>query len=267
MAQGLIVKVKNNTSSTLLFGKAVYITGFSKNDQVPTIDLASANNNSKLPAVGLISEDILSGNIGSIKISGLLNGFNTSNERINSEIYVGENGEILFTDPSIIENNDLIAQQIGVVLTVEENGQILLFPMEFRKINLHALTHKSGKTDELLLEHNSLLEINENQHHNKLHANDHSPSGIDPIGNIYLPRDGSVGMTGSLGIGTDSPDSDAALEISSTTQGFLLSPMSAIQASAISTPNNGLMVHVNTTDATFTSVGFWGRVDGAWIKL
>jgi hypothetical protein len=42
--------------------------------------------------------------------------------------------------------------------------------------------------------------------------------------------------------------------------------ISATTASALSVVN-GDIVYVNTTDATFTSVGFWGRENGVWVKL
>jgi len=262
MARGLIVRVKNNTGSTLLVNKAVYITGFDEDSQTPTVGLASANNNAKLPAIGLIREDIVNGGSGSVRINGLVGGINTSNEQVNSEVYVGLNGALVFSEPTTFT-----AQQVGAVVTVEENGQIFLFPMELRRVSLHAATHQPDAVDDLELEHADLLEISANQHHNQLHASSHSPSGSDPVDGTYLPRDGSVGMTGSLGVGTNSPAPSAALEISSTSQGLLISPMTATQASAIGSPANGLIVYVSNTNGTFTSIGFWGRQAGSWVKL
>jgi len=58
----------------------------------------------------------------------------------------------------------------------------------------------------------------------------------------------------------------AAIVINSTTKGFLISRMTATQASAI-TAVNGLMLYVTDTNGTFTSVGFWGYENAAWIKL
>jgi hypothetical protein len=40
----------------------------------------------------------------------------------------------------------------------------------------------------------------------------------------------------------------------------------AIEASAL-TLDDGLLVYVTSTNGTFTSVGFWGVVNGAWVKL
>ena len=43
--------------------------------------------------------------------------------------------------------------------------------------------------------------------------------------------------------------------------------MSASQASLVTGKQDGHMVNVNTTDVTFTSVGFWGVEAGVWVKF
>jgi hypothetical protein len=49
--------------------------------------------------------------------------------------------------------------------------------------------------------------------------------------------------------------------------GFMqLRGMNVTEAGAI-TAANGMIVYVTNTDATFTAVGFWGRENGAWVKL
>jgi len=58
----------------------------------------------------------------------------------------------------------------------------------------------------------------------------------------------------------------ALLDLASTTKGFRLMRMTATQASAI-TATDGLQLYVTNTNATFTSVGFWGYVNGAWTQL
>lgn len=62
-------------------------------------------------------------------------------------------------------------------------------------------------------------------------------------------------------------EASAALEVRSTSGGLLVPRMTATQASAIGTPANGNILYVTDTNATFTSVGFWGRENGAWVKL
>jgi len=74
-------------------------------------------------------------------------------------------------------------------------------------------------------------------------------------------------ITGTnFGIGTVTPSSQALLELVSTTQALLIMRMNATQASAI-TPADGMLLYVTNTNGTFTSVGFWGRENGVWIKL
>lgn len=75
-----------------------------------------------------------------------------------------------------------------------------------------------------------------------------------------------VNAVGRAGFGTTAFSVDAKVQITSTDSGLKLTPMTAAQASAI-TASDGLMLYVNTTDATFTSVGFWGYENGAWVKL
>lgn len=67
--------------------------------------------------------------------------------------------------------------------------------------------------------------------------------------------------------GSDVPNSSAVLELESDGKGLLLPRMTAAQGSAISSPANGLMIYVTDTNGTFTSIGFWGRENGSWVKL
>lgn len=63
-------------------------------------------------------------------------------------------------------------------------------------------------------------------------------------------------------------DDSAILELESTTKGFLLPRMTATQAEAIATPADGLIIYsTDTGGVTINAIGFWGRENGAWIKL
>ncbi len=85
----------------------------------------------------------------------------------------------------------------------------------------------------------------------------------DGNGNVRLLIDNN----GNAGIGTTSPSTSALLDISSTSKGFLPPRMTAGQASAISSPAEGLIVYVTNTNSTFTSKGWWGYNGSAWEKL
>jgi len=64
--------------------------------------------------------------------------------------------------------------------------------------------------------------------------------------------------TGAISIGVVVPNSSAILDLTSTSKGFLPPRMTATQASAVSSPAEGLMIYVTSTNGTFTSVGWWG---------
>lgn len=66
------------------------------------------------------------------------------------------------------------------------------------------------------------------------------------------------GLSGRVGIGTDNPVASAALEISSTTRGFLPPRLSTAQKTGISSPAEGLMVY----DTTLKKLCVWTGV--AW---
>ena len=85
--------------------------------------------------------------------------------------------------------------------------------------------------------------------------------------NIMTINGGATEATSNVGIGTTTPVASAKLEVSSTTSGFLPPRMTATQASAISTPAQGLLLFVSDTNGTFTSVGWWGYNGSTWEKL
>ncbi|MEO6541495.1 MAG: hypothetical protein ABIN74_10905 [Ferruginibacter sp.] len=58
-------------------------------------------------------------------------------------------------------------------------------------------------------------------------------------------------VSGSVGIGTTTPNAKSVLDLSSTTKGFLLPHMSAAQRTAISSPPGGLMVYDNDWGEVF----------------
>jgi hypothetical protein len=70
----------------------------------------------------------------------------------------------------------------------------------------------------------------------------------------------------SIGANT-TPAASAVLDVVSTTGGLLPPRMTATQASAISTPAQGLLLFVSDTNGTFTSVGWWGYNGSTWEKL
>lgn len=164
MARSTILRAKNNTGSTIVAGKVVYISGFDDEDQVPTIALASNDDESKMPAVGIVREDIGDGDINVVKINGPINSLDTTGTSINDDVYVGQNGGIVFEEPSSV-NEDLLTQQIGTVTVVDDypDGQVQLFPLEIKR----------------RIRHNDLVDVTEDQHHTQRHSETHRPNAVD----------------------------------------------------------------------------------------
>lgn len=65
----------------------------------------------------------------------------------------------------------------------------------------------------------------------------------------------SVPLQAQVGIGTNSPDPSAALEVASTDKGFLMPRMTTAQREAITSPANGLMVFDTDTKTQWTFNG------------
>jgi len=182
VAQSLSIKVKNLTGFTLLRGKAVKISGFDATDQVLTVSLASRGSQSTLPAIGLVSDDILNNNIGFIKTSGIITDIDTEGTSTNYGVFVGDNGGLIFSNSLVGFSSNTYTQQVGRVIVSDKKGKILLFPVEFNT----------------QIEHPDILNVFENQHHNKLHSNSHAIGEEDDLSSFYLPRDGSKRMFGDI---------------------------------------------------------------------
>lgn len=65
----------------------------------------------------------------------------------------------------------------------------------------------------------------------------------------------------SVGIGTETPDPSAAVDVTSTTQGMLVPRMSTAQREMITTPAQGLLVFDLSTNS------FWFRNSNSWVEL
>lgn len=65
----------------------------------------------------------------------------------------------------------------------------------------------------------------------------------------------------NVGIGTNSPDPSAALDVSSTSKGMLIPRMTTVQRNAIATPATGLMVY------DVTAGGFYYYNGSSWLSF
>lgn len=69
-------------------------------------------------------------------------------------------------------------------------------------------------------------------------------------------------LAAQVGVGTNTPNASAALDVTSTTKGLLTPRMTAAQRAAIASPANGLIVY--QTDNT---PNFYGYINGAWAPI
>lgn len=71
----------------------------------------------------------------------------------------------------------------------------------------------------------------------------------------------NVDSSGRVGLGTNTPNASAALDITSTTRGLLVPRMTTTQRDAISSPANGLIIYNTTVNK------FQGCAAGAWVDF
>lgn len=71
----------------------------------------------------------------------------------------------------------------------------------------------------------------------------------------------AMAQSGSVGIGTTTPNASAAIDIQSTDKGILIPRMTTVQRNAISNPATGLLVFDNSTGS------FWFSNSGNWVEL
>ena len=90
-------------------GDPVYIVGFHSGSGQPEVEKAQANDNAKIPAVGVMDDDYPINTLGAnMVISGVIEDVNTNGFGVNSPIYIGPTGGFTATKPSTNP------QQIGI---------------------------------------------------------------------------------------------------------------------------------------------------------
>ena len=115
------ITVRNNTGSTILKGKAVYITGVVSS--TPTIALADNSAASTTPAIGLTAGDIPNNTDGNLLTFGELTNVDTSAFSASDTLYLGTSGDLTTTKPT----GTALIQNIGSVLKVSAStGSILV---------------------------------------------------------------------------------------------------------------------------------------------
>ena len=113
--------VKNASGSTLTRGTPVYFSG--TDNGVPEVSPADATDVGKMPAIGLVTTDILNGKYGAIQTMGYFNDFNTGTFGIGDVVYVADGGGLTATKP---EGASKIQAIGSCIFSDASNGRLLL---------------------------------------------------------------------------------------------------------------------------------------------
>lgn len=104
--------VYNNTGVTLNKGKAVYLTGGNNGDQ-PHVDLADNTDPAKMPALGIVKENISATSEGQVVTSGVMN-YSSHGHTLGADLFINGSGSLVETAPTGEAN---LIQKIGKVVS------------------------------------------------------------------------------------------------------------------------------------------------------
>jgi hypothetical protein len=118
VGQDLIVKVINNTGSTIANGAPVYITGTSSGQTYPNVALARADVAATSSVIGLTNGAIANGSIGYVTAQGIIDNVNTGTFTVGQVLYLSpySAGQLMSTIPPTG-----ITVQVGVVTFVNSS--------------------------------------------------------------------------------------------------------------------------------------------------
>jgi hypothetical protein len=117
------IKVHNTTGSTLYKGNVVYIVD-SFNNNVANVALAKSDSSSTMPAIGLVHEDILTGQEGAAVAYGKVQGIDTTGFIEGQTVYVSNTsaGQIMNTKPYGLTDQ---IQNVGICIKVHQNNGVV----------------------------------------------------------------------------------------------------------------------------------------------
>ena len=118
LGQDLIIKVINNTGSTIANGSPVYVTGTSSGQTYPNIALAKADVAATSSVLGLTNGAIPNGSIGYVTAQGGIDGVNTGSFTVGQILYLSpySAGQLMNTVPPTG-----ITVQVGIVTYVNSS--------------------------------------------------------------------------------------------------------------------------------------------------
>ena len=120
----LQVSVKNTSGGALTKGTPVYATGTVGATAVIEIAAADASNSAKMPAIGLLYQDLSNNGTGLVMVMGVITGINTLGYTINSGMYVAPGGGLTNTRPTAA--TDLVQNVARVTRVNASTGEVLV---------------------------------------------------------------------------------------------------------------------------------------------
>lgn len=125
--QQQIIRVRNTTGTTILKGRAVYVTGGISASPILLIDLANNNDIGQARRfIGLTTTEILNNEFGNVVTSGVIEGIDLPSENfsVGDCAYITTNGEYSNIKPE----KGLVTIRVGMIIRVSNNnGAILVF--------------------------------------------------------------------------------------------------------------------------------------------
>lgn len=129
-ADGIHTRVKNSSGAQLNKGDAVYISGYDGVSELPEVDLADADDASKMPAIGLMMSNTADGSTGGVTSFGDINSINTSSWAVGDAVYVDTTaGALTNVRPTGATSN---VQKIAMVQRVDASNGVLLVMGAYR---------------------------------------------------------------------------------------------------------------------------------------
>lgn len=120
----LQVSVKNTSGGALTKGTPVYATGTVGATAVIEIAAADASVSAKMPAIGLLLQDLSTNATGLVMVMGTISSLNTNGYSINSPMYVAPGGGLTVTRPTA--STDLVQNVARVTRVNASTGSVLV---------------------------------------------------------------------------------------------------------------------------------------------
>ena len=118
------VSIKNTSGGLLTKGTPVYATGSVGASAQVEVQAADAGDSAKMPAIGILVEDVAHNASGTARAMGMLRQVNTSAYVINSPVYVASGGGLTVTRPT--SSTVLLQNMARVVRVHATTGEMLV---------------------------------------------------------------------------------------------------------------------------------------------